>query len=67
MIIKSLNVNIVYLFLGMEKKEATKVGCSACKKKGNSKFNLMVFLGFLFSVLSVYGLISIIIDIVSLF
>ncbi len=57
MIIKSLNVNIVYLFLNMEKKEATKVGCQSCKtskKIKNTQRIVFIFGGFLFG-LSIYG------------
>ena len=69
MIIKSLNVNIVYLFLSMEKKEATKVGCQSCKtskKIKNTQKVVFVFGGLIF-LLSVYGTIRLIQDISSLF
>lgn len=69
MIIKSLNVNIVYLFLSMEKKEATKVGCQSCKtNKGVIRTQKFVFIvgGFLFG-LSIYGVVRLIQDIISLF
>jgi hypothetical protein len=69
MIIKSLNVNILYLFLSMEKKEATKVGCQSCKtskKIKNTQKVVFVFGGLIF-LLSVYGTIRLIQDISSLF
>lgn len=53
----------------MEKEKASKVGCQACKNSRKIKnFNTGVFIagGILFT-LSIYGLVSLILDIVSLF
>lgn len=53
----------------MENKEATKVGCQACKtNKGVIRTQRLVFiLGTIISLLAVYGGISLAIDISSLF
>jgi hypothetical protein len=47
--------------------EATKVGCQACKQKGKSKFNILLITGFVTLSLTIYGLISLVSDIISLF
>ena len=47
--------------------EATKVGCQACKQKGKKKFNNMIIFGIITFSLMIYGLISLIFDVVSMF
>jgi|LakMenEpi03Aug12_release.lakeMendotaPanAssembly.Ray.scaffolds.fasta_scaffold3819587_2 hypothetical protein len=49
------------------KMEATKVGCQACKQKGKSKFNSMIVFGGITFFLMVYGLVSLILDLISIF
>lgn len=47
--------------------KATQVGCQACKQKGKSKFNGMLIVGFITLGLMIYGLVSLIYDLYSLF
>ena len=49
------------------KMEATKVGCQACKQKGKTKFNSMMVFGVITFFLMIYGFVSLILDLISIF
>jgi hypothetical protein len=47
--------------------KATEVGCQACKQKGKSKFNSMIVFGSITFFLMMYGFVSLILDLISMF